>query len=56
MIAHLGSGEAVVRYAPAPPLVGTTGEVEAMSMWAGQSVALAKQPQPAAEIVAASQR
>jgi nitronate monooxygenase len=52
VIAHLGTGEPVVRYAPAPPLVGTTGEVEAMSLWAGQSVALAKRSQPAAEIVA----
>jgi nitronate monooxygenase len=52
VIAHLGTGEPVVRYAPAPPLVGTTGEVEAMSMWAGQSVALARRSQPAAEIVA----
>jgi hypothetical protein len=30
----------------------TTGEIEALSLWAGQSVALAKQSQPAAEIVA----
>jgi nitronate monooxygenase len=52
VIAHLGTGEPVVRYAPAPPLAGTTGEVEAMSLWAGQSVALAKRSQPAAEIVA----
>ena len=34
------------------PSAGTTGEVEALSLWAGQSVALAKRPQPAAEIVA----
>jgi hypothetical protein len=33
-------------------MVGTTGDVEALSMWAGQSVALARQSQPAAEIVA----
>jgi NAD(P)H-dependent flavin oxidoreductase YrpB (nitropropane dioxygenase family) len=52
VIAHFASGEPIVRYAPAPPLVGTTGEVEALSLWAGQSVALAKQSQPAAEIVA----
>jgi len=52
VIAHFASGEAVIRYEPAPPLLGTTGEVEAMSMWAGQSVALAKRTQPAAEIVA----
>jgi NAD(P)H-dependent flavin oxidoreductase YrpB (nitropropane dioxygenase family) len=52
VIAHFASGEPIVRYAPAPPLVGTTGEIEALSLWAGQSVALAKQTQPAAEIVA----
>jgi nitronate monooxygenase len=33
-------------------MVDTTGDVEALSLWAGQSVALAKQAQPAAEIVA----
>ncbi len=52
VIAHFASGEPILRYSPAPPLVGTTGEIEALSMWAGQSVALAKQPQPAADIVA----
>jgi hypothetical protein len=31
---------------------GTTGDIEALSLWAGQSVALVKQPQPAAQIVA----
>jgi nitronate monooxygenase len=52
VIAHFASGEDVVRYSPGPPLVGTTGEIEALSLWAGQSVGLAKQTQPAAEIVA----
>jgi NAD(P)H-dependent flavin oxidoreductase YrpB (nitropropane dioxygenase family) len=52
VVAHLASGEAVVRYEPAPPMAGTTGDIEALSMWAGQSVALAKQRQPAADIVA----
>ncbi len=52
VIAQFASGEAIVRYSPAPPMVGTTGEIEALSLWAGQSVALAKQQQPAAEIVA----
>ena len=46
------SGEEIVRYEPAPPMVGTTGNIEALSQWAGQSVALARQPQSAAEIVA----
>jgi nitronate monooxygenase len=52
VIAHFPTGEPIVRYAPAPPLVGTTGEIEALSLWAGQSVALARRTQPAAEIVA----
>jgi nitronate monooxygenase len=51
VIAHLASGEAIVRYEGAPPMTGTTGDIEALSMWAGQSVALARQPQPAADIV-----
>jgi nitronate monooxygenase len=51
VIAHSPAGEAIVRYSPEPPLVGTTGEIEALSLWAGQSVALARQTQPAAEIV-----
>jgi hypothetical protein len=33
-------------------MVGTTGQIEALSLWAGQSVALAQRPQPAADIVA----
>jgi nitronate monooxygenase len=52
VIAHFASGEPIVRYEPAPPMIGTTGEIEPLSLWAGQSVALAKQSQPAAEIVA----
>jgi nitronate monooxygenase len=51
VIGHFASGEAIVRYEPAPPMAGTTGEIEALSMWAGQSVALARQPQSAADIV-----
>jgi nitronate monooxygenase len=52
VIAHFASGEAIVRYEPAPPMIGTTGNIEATSMWAGQSVALARTSQPAADIVA----
>ena len=33
-------------------MAGTTGDIEALSMWAGQSVALARQAQSAADIVA----
>jgi nitronate monooxygenase len=52
VIAHFASGEDIVRYEPAPPMAGTTGEIEALSMWAGQGVALARKSQPAADIVA----
>jgi len=52
VIAHLASGEAIVRYEGAPPMIGTTGDIEALSMWAGQDVALARQTQSAADIVA----
>ncbi len=52
VIAHFASGEEILRYEPAAPMVGTTGDIEGISLWAGQSVALARQPQPAAEIVA----
>jgi nitronate monooxygenase len=52
VIAHYASGEAIVRYSTAAPTIGTTGDVEAASLWSGQSVALAKKTQPAAEIVA----
>jgi nitronate monooxygenase len=52
VIAHFASGESILRYEPGAPLVGTTGDVEALSLWAGQSVGLARQSQPAAEIVA----
>jgi NAD(P)H-dependent flavin oxidoreductase YrpB (nitropropane dioxygenase family) len=52
VIAQFASGEEILRYEPGAPLAGTTGDIEALSLWAGQSVALASQPQPAAEIVA----
>jgi NAD(P)H-dependent flavin oxidoreductase YrpB (nitropropane dioxygenase family) len=34
------------------PLEGTTGDVDALSLWAGQSVALATTTRSAADIVA----
>jgi nitronate monooxygenase len=51
-VARGGSGEPIVRYCSALPLEGTTGDIGALSLWAGQSVALATRAQPAAEIVA----
>jgi NAD(P)H-dependent flavin oxidoreductase YrpB (nitropropane dioxygenase family) len=52
VIAHFASGEGIVRYEPAPPMAGTTGDIEALSMWAGQGVALVRERKPAADIVA----
>jgi NAD(P)H-dependent flavin oxidoreductase YrpB (nitropropane dioxygenase family) len=52
VIARFPSGEEILRYEPGAPMVGTTGDIEALSLWAGQSVALARKPQPAADIVA----
>src|SRR5579864_2181238 len=45
-------GAAIARYASVTPVEGMDGDVDAMSMWAGQGVALARKVQPAAEIVA----
>jgi hypothetical protein len=52
VIAHFASGDPILRYSTAAPMKGTTGEIEALSLWAGQSVALARQSRPAADIVA----
>jgi hypothetical protein len=39
------------RFAPGMPLGGTTGAMEAMALWAGESVGGVTQVQPAADIV-----
>jgi nitronate monooxygenase len=46
------NGSGIARYAAATPVEGMDGDIDAMSLWAGQSVALARRVQPAAEIVA----
>src|SRR5690242_14215593 len=51
-IAKRPSGDPIVRYSSTMPVEGTTGEVDALSLWAGQSVALATTTRPAADIVA----
>jgi nitronate monooxygenase len=51
-IAKRPSGETIARYSSAMPIEGTTGDIDALSLWAGQSVALATTTRPAAEIVA----
>lgn len=50
-IAHSPSKGDVVRYQTFTPDKDTTGEVEAVSMWCGQGVAMVRKVQPAAEIV-----
>jgi nitronate monooxygenase len=52
VIAHFASGDPIVRYSTAAPMVGTIGDIEALSLWAGQSIALVNKQQSAAEIVA----
>jgi len=52
VLAHFASGEEIVRYEPGAPMVGTTGEIEALSLWAGQGVALIRETKSCADIVA----
>tara|TARA_R110002126_G_scaffold291789_1_gene458314 strand:- start:14910 stop:15941 length:1032 start_codon:yes stop_codon:yes gene_type:complete len=56
VIGQSPNGKAVVRYQSYTPLPGTTGDVEAMSLWAGQGVSLVRDILPAAEIVRAIYR
>jgi NAD(P)H-dependent flavin oxidoreductase YrpB (nitropropane dioxygenase family) len=41
----------IVRYRSYTPGADAEGDIEALALWAGQSVALVKKVQPAAEIV-----
>ena len=45
------NGDAVVRYQSHTPQNGTAGEIEAMSLWAGQGVGLVREVKPASRIV-----
>lgn len=51
VIGHRPTGEPVVRYQSYTPLPGTAGDIEAMSLWAGQGVSLVRETMPAAQIV-----
>jgi nitronate monooxygenase len=51
-VATSSTGAAIPRYASLTPLEGMDGDIDAMSLWAGQSVALARRVEPAADIVA----
>ena len=51
VIGHRPTGEPVVRYQSYTPLPETSGEVEAMSLWAGQSVSQIREISSTAEII-----
>ena len=51
IVARDQAGNAVVRYQSRSPTTDCSGEIEAMSMWAGQGVGLVKKVQPASEII-----
>ena len=51
VLAHAPDGSPVQRYAATPPVGGTTGDVEALAMYAGQSAGIVTQQRPAAAIV-----
>jgi NAD(P)H-dependent flavin oxidoreductase YrpB (nitropropane dioxygenase family) len=51
VIAHAPDGSALLRYAAAPPVRGTTGDIERMAMYAGQGTGIVEQSLPAAAIV-----
>jgi nitronate monooxygenase len=45
------AGELLERYTSTSPREGVTGDIEALSLWAGQSVGLIDDVRPAADIV-----
>lgn len=51
VLGHLPDGTPVERYADVAPTRGTTGQAEAMALYAGQSVGLVGRTEPAGEIV-----
>ena len=51
ILAHRADGTPVLRYDYAPPVVGMSGDLEAMANHAGQSAGVVKKRQPAADIV-----
>jgi nitronate monooxygenase len=51
-VATRPNGSGIPRYASATPVEGMQGDIDAMSLWAGQSVAMARRVEPAADIVA----
>ncbi len=52
VLATSADGRPVVRYAASAPRFDVEGDIEALSIWAGQGVGLVIRSQPAGEIVA----
>jgi NAD(P)H-dependent flavin oxidoreductase YrpB (nitropropane dioxygenase family) len=50
-LATTAEGAAMVRYQSATPRAGAVGDIEALSLWAGQGVGQVKRIQPAGDIV-----
>jgi nitronate monooxygenase len=51
-VAARPNGNPILRYSSSLPVEGMTGEIEALSLYAGQSVGLVGRVEPAARIVA----
>lgn len=51
VVATRADGSAIVRYSSTSPGAGTTGRIDELSLWSGQSVGLVREVLPAAEIV-----
>jgi NAD(P)H-dependent flavin oxidoreductase YrpB (nitropropane dioxygenase family) len=51
VVARTAQGAPIVRYQSATPRAGATGDIDALSLWAGQGVARVTSVQPAGEIV-----
>ena len=51
-IAHYADGEAISRLSSNLPAPGVTGDIDAMCLYAGQSVGLSQEVVPAAQLVA----
>ncbi len=51
VVALQGNGDTIQRYDDTFPLIDTTGEVESLALYAGQSAGLVRAVQPAAEIM-----
>jgi nitronate monooxygenase len=52
VVAHKTNGQPILRYSDDGPLLGTTGNLEALALYAGQSAGLINEVKSAADIVA----